>query len=108
MSGDRAEEFGPGVYCTGADDATTLVHIYQGGPYRMIDMVDFWSLGRIEGGAHPGESVVVVTRQDVPRLKTMADAFSFDYDQGFIEMCLEMHRYAMDRGEEKFRFVATF
>lgn len=108
MTNGGKDSIAPGTYHEDADGARTLVHLYQGGPYRLVEIVDLWQLGRIEGGRRAGESVVVLDRADMRRLKTLADAFSFDNDQGFIEMCLEMHRFALNRPEETFRFVATF
>ena len=40
------------------------------------------------------EAVVVLTGKELQTLKTMADTFSFDYEEEFIEMCLEMTRFA--------------
>jgi len=38
--------------------------------------------------------VLVLTGRELQTLKTMADTFSFDYEEEFIEMCLEMTRLA--------------
>ncbi|MFQ5783305.1 MAG: hypothetical protein ACE5H8_00595 [Alphaproteobacteria bacterium] len=107
MSGKK-ESFGPGVYAADAEGNMTLVHPYQGGPYRLVDIFDIWGLGRIEGGARKGESVLVLERGEIRKLKTLADAFSFDFDQEFIEMCHAMHRFAVRLTGDSFRFIGTF
>ena len=38
--------------------------------------------------------MLVLTAGEMGTLKTMADAYSFDYEEGFIEMCLEMVLFA--------------
>jgi hypothetical protein len=38
----------------------------------------------------------------------MADAHSFDYEEGFIEMCLEMQRFAANLSGDSFHFTANF
>ena len=44
------------------------------------------------GGAN--EAVLVLTGKELQTPKTMADTYSFDYEEEFIEMCLEMTRFA--------------
>lgn len=104
----RRARFGPGVYWSPAAGEALLIHAYQGGPYRLVDVFGLWRLGRIEGGAAAGESVLWLDREELRRLKTLADAFSFDFEQGFIEMCHAMARFAAGRPDEIFRFVANF
>ncbi len=36
----------------------------------------------------------MLTGKELQTLKTMADTYSFDYEEEFIEMCLEMTRLA--------------
>lgn len=38
----------------------------------------------------------------------MADAYSFDHDERFIEMCLELHRFAIAVPDDRHRFEANF
>ncbi len=105
----RGTDFAPGVYGTAAEGRALLIHAYQGGPYRLADINRLWLLGRVEGGLAAGESVLWLDRAEIRKLKTLADAFSFDFEQGFIEMCHAMAAYAADRGDEEiFRFVANF
>ena len=85
---------GPGVYALDAQGREVLVHLYQGGDYELADIVEFFQLGRLQEVDREGETVLVLTAGELRTLKTMADAYSFDYEEPFIEMCLEMKRFA--------------
>ena len=98
----------PGVYARGADGQEQLVHLYQGGLYDLDDIAEIFRLGTPEDGENEGETVLVLNRKDLHTLKTMADAYSFDYEEPFIEMCLEMHRFALEVPGETMRFTANF
>lgn len=98
-----------GVYHVGADGNLTLVHLYQGGDYGLDDVVEYFQLGHLEPPEHEDRIVVVLTAKEMRELKVMADAYSFDYEEGFIEMCLEMQRFIADAPPaEGFRFMANF
>ncbi len=84
----------PGVYARGGDGKQRLVHLYQGGDYRLADIVEFFQLGKHEEAGGADEAVLVLTGKELQTLKTMADTFSFDYEEEFIELCLEMTRFA--------------
>ena len=98
----------PGVYFV--DDAGTprLVHEYQGGEYGLADIIPNFQLGELVEPSREGETVLVLTPQDLGTLKWSADAYSFDYDEGFIEMCLEITRFAIGRKGKGLRFTANF
>ncbi len=100
----------PGVYGVGLDGREFQVHLYQGGLYTLSDVVNLFDLGRLE--ERGPEAVLVLRAEEVRRLKTMADAYSFDYEEGFIEMCLEMTRFADQfiggPGGGEVRFTANF
>ncbi len=63
-------------------------------------------------GGGGNETVLVLTAEEVRTLKTMADAYSFDYDEEFIEMGLEMALFADQlvggEGVGEVRFTANF
>ncbi len=50
--------------------------------------------------------------EEVGTLKTVADAYSFDNEEGFIEMCLALTRFAdqliSGQGGGEVRFTANF
>ena len=84
----------PGVYARGGDGKQRLVHLYQEGDYRLADIVEFFQLGKLEEAGGAKKAMVVLTGKELQTLKTMAATFSFDYQEEFIEMCLEMTRFA--------------
>ena len=99
----------PGVYHSDVAGNLILVHLYQGGDYGLEDIVEYFQLGRLEPTKQEDEIVIVLTAKEVRELKVMADAYSFDYEEGFIEMCLEMQRFTTDAPpSEDYRFVANF
>ena len=62
--------------------------------YRLAVIVEFFQLGKLEEAGGADEAVLVLTGRELQTLKTMADTFSFDYGEEFIEMCLEVTRLA--------------
>ncbi len=108
MASDPAAPDPPRVYGTDADGPTVLVHSYQGGEYRLTEIIDFFQLGRLQPAAGQDHPALVLNRRELRTLKTMADAFSFDYEEPFIEMCHEMHRFALGLPGEELTFVANF
>lgn len=104
MPVDIEEE--PGVYAVKAAGGV-LVHRYQGGDYRLEDVIANFELGRID----QDNDALVLDAHEVRQLKSMADAYSFDHEEGFIEMCLDIHRYTAESAGvqyETFRFRANF
>jgi hypothetical protein len=112
MNGTTGEQRRPGVYGVDRDGREQRVHPYQGGRYTLSDVVDLFDLGRLEESAGGNETVLVLTAEEVRTLRTMADAYSFDYEEGFIEMCLEMALFADQfvggQGDGEVRFTANF
>ena len=98
----------PGVYSNDADGRPKLVHRYQGGDYELQEIVEFFNLGTVETADDDGDSVVVLTSKELNELRILASAHSFDYEEGFIEMCMEMQRFAVSAPAERYRFVANF
>ncbi len=114
MNGTTGEQRSPGVYGVDRDGREQQVHPYQGGPYTLSDVVHLFDLGRLEESrrGNETETVLVLTAEEVRTLKTMADAYSFDYEEGFIEMCPEMALFADQfvggEGDGEVRFTANF
>ncbi len=112
MKGITGEQRSPGVYGVDRDGREQQVHPYQGGPYTLSDVVQLFDVGRLEENGGGNETVLVLTAGEVGMLKTMADAYSFDYEEPFIEMCLEMQRFADQFGGgpagTEIRFTANF
>lgn len=96
----------PGVYSNDAEGRLKLVHRYQGGDYELREIVDFFNLGTIE--STDDESVIVLTSKELNELRILASAHSFDYEEAFIEMCMEMQRFAVSTPTDHYRFIANF
>lgn len=112
MNGTTGEQRRPGVYGVGRDGREQQVHPYEGGPYTLSDVVHLFDLGRLDESGRGNETVLVLTAGEIRTLRTMADAYSFDYEEGFIEMCLEMALFADQlvggEGHGEVRFTANF
>jgi len=108
MIPDPAAQDIPGVYGSDADGRAVLAHRYQGGNYRLVDILELFELGRLQPVAGQERPALVLNRRELRTLKTMADAFSFDYEEAFIEMCHEIHRVAQRLPGEELAFVANF
>ena len=96
-----------GVYALSNDKQFVLVHAYQEGEYDLEDVFDAFGFGVIEQ-VEDGVNAVRLTQSEIRRLKVSADAYSFDYDEEFIEMCLALHRYAQSSSQEQILFIANF
>jgi len=96
------------VYCSDADGKTTLVHAYDGGDYGLADIVEFFQLGTLIPAGESNVEIVELAAGELHKLKVMADAYSFDYESGYIDMCLEMHRFGLSQSAERCRFTANF
>jgi hypothetical protein len=98
----------PGVFAAGRDGNQCLVHLYQGGEYALIDVVELLQVGRVVEPGGDSEPVIELDRKELETLQAQAHAFSFDYPEPFIEMCLEMYRFAASVPGERVRFSANF
>lgn len=80
------------------------VHAHAGGDYGLADIPELFQLGRLLEDSADAERVLLTARE-IRELKVMADAYSFDFDPGLIELCLDLHRFAIGRREDEFEFV---
>jgi hypothetical protein len=103
--GDSQEQ-APGVYAIDEHGGLTLLHEYQDGEYSLEDLLEEFGFGRSEGDSENGDTIIVLDAREVRELKVNADAYSFDYDEGFIEMCLDIERFATGATEERVRLVS--
>ena len=69
-----------GVNARDGDGKQRLVYLYQRGDYRLADIVEFFQLGKLVETGGADEAVLVLTGKELQTLKTMADTFSFDYE----------------------------
>ena len=96
-----------GVYTVSGDGKLTLVHAYQEGEYTLEDVSDLAGIGiieRIPGGV----TKIILTHKELRQLKVWSDAYSFDYDEEFIEMCLALHRHADSVPADEIVYFANF
>ena len=93
----------PAVTALGPKGETVRVHEYQDGDYVLADVRDAFGLGRMETD-ETGHAVLVLRPNEVRQLKPLADSHSFDYEEGFIELCLDLHRFAAGSGAPEIRF----
>jgi hypothetical protein len=88
------------------DGTLVFVHDYAGEElgedYALADIVENFSLGTFEN------DTLVLTRKELRDMKNLADAYSFDHPEGFVEMCLEMARVAATLPGETVTFVSEF
>lgn len=98
---------GAGVYLIDEHEGPTLVHLYQEGDYGLEDIVEFFQLGVLEPSEDEDETVLVLDASELRQLKAMAHAYSFDHEEGFIEMCLEMQQVADGVIDDSFRFASN-
>ncbi len=79
-----------GIYARLPNGEAFLVHAYLASDYALAEIVGCFKLGRLEEGGDG--AVLTLTRKELRDLRNFADAYSFDYDPGFIEMCLDIYR----------------
>jgi broad specificity phosphatase PhoE len=103
--GDSQEQTS-GVYALDEDGGLTLLHEYQDGEYSLDDLIEEFGFGRMDGGTENGDEIVVLAPKEIRQLKVNADAYSFDYDEGFIAMCLDIDRFASGNADESLRLVS--
>ena len=94
------------LHALAPDGTLVFVHDYAGEElgedYALADVVENFGIGKFEG------ETLVLTRKELRDMKNLADAYSFDHAEGFIEMCLEMSRVAAGLPGETVRFVSEF
>ena len=108
MTDDSENDLALGVYSTDASGEQRLVHQYEDGDYGLEDIYCHFELGELES-TDPSENTIIWLRDtELHQLKVMADARSFDFEEGFIEMCMNVHRFGADIAAERVKFIANF
>lgn len=96
----------PGVYCVDPSDVTEPVHRFTEGDYGLTDIPELMLIGHTVTDPN-GRERITLSARELRELKTFADANSFDFDAGLIELCNDLHRFASDHGGSEFTFVAV-
>jgi hypothetical protein len=88
------------------DGRIVEVHVYAGDElgedYALGDIVEDLAIGRMDGDAF------VIERRQLRELETLVHGFSFDYPEGFVEMCLDIVRAGAALPGDSLRFEADF
>ncbi len=95
-----------GVYFLSEDGSRALVHEYVDGDYELADIVELFGLGEPTPAGAGNQPGLVLPRADLRKLKVNAHAESFDHDEGFIEMCLDIWRFGELVAGETLHFVS--
>lgn len=103
-AGDRDQA--PGVYAVDEQGGLTLLHTYQNDDYSLEDVQESFGLGTVERGDDEHGGLLVLDAREVHELKVNADAYSFDYDEGFIQMCLDIERFHSGLPGEMVRLIS--
>ncbi|HSS65780.1 MAG TPA: hypothetical protein VLS27_15220 [Gammaproteobacteria bacterium] len=98
----RDEDKTPGVYFVGEGDTSELVHEYADGDYLLQDLAELFAVGELQQ-----DGALIVLRDELRPLKVRADAESFDHEEGFIEMCLDIWRFGREKDEASLRFISV-
>lgn len=96
----------PGVYVLQKSGDLELVHGYTDEDYQLSDISGMFALGTLDAGGEGSQPMLKLTRRELRSLKVQADAESFDHPEGFIEMCLEIYRYADSTDDEVMDFIS--
>ncbi|MDX1434641.1 MAG: hypothetical protein R3286_19525 [Gammaproteobacteria bacterium] len=104
-AGDRDQA--PGVYAVDEQGGLTLLHEYQNEDYSLDDVQESFGLGAVERGDDAHGALLVLDAKEIRELRVNADAYSFDYDEGFIQMCLDIDRYYSGLDGEKLRLISV-
>lgn len=105
MYGDN-QDHTPGVYAVDEDGGLTLLHEYLNDEYSLEDLLEEFGFGQTETDSEDGATIVVLSAREIRELKVNADAYSFDYDEGFIEMCLDIERFSAGTADENLRLIS--
>lgn len=84
-----------GVYAEGRDGRPVLVHAYINENYGLADVAEVLQYGALAEDAN-GDLTLTLTRREMTDVQNAANAFSFDYEEGFVEMCLDLARAAAE------------
>ncbi len=97
----------PGVYCIEPPGPAEPVHPFADGDYGLTDIPELMLIGRVVADPD-GHERVTLSAHEMRELKTFADAHSFDFDEGLIELCNDLHRFASRYGDPEFTFIAVY
>lgn len=92
-----------GVYTEGPDGSALCLHRYHETDYHLADVAEFFALGRAEEDGD-GRYLLILTKAELRQLRSLADAHSFDHEEGLIELCHALSRHGAGSPEAQHRF----
>lgn len=96
-----------GVYLVPQSGEPYRVHTYIGGDYLLEDVVTVLQLGRLQDPGSGRTAALRIGAAELTELRTLADYYSFDLEEGFIRMCQEMAEWR-GSADPELRFEADF
>lgn len=97
----------PGIWGVGPEGSLELLFEDDGGDWSLEEVVELFGLGRTE--EDPQENLhLVLALRETRQLKPLADANSFDHEEGLIQAMLAMARFAQGHPGPELRFIQSF
>ena len=103
--GQTAEQ--AGIWGFAPDGAPTLLLEDDGGDWTLEEVAELFGLGRTEEDERERLHLILDPRE-ARQLKPLADAHSFDHDEGLIQAMLAMARFAQGHPAPELRFLQVF
>jgi len=94
------------VHCVEPSGVGAPVHWYQHGDYGLEDIPELFLVGRrVDSGDGPVR--LRLSAKEIRELKVHADAYSFDFEEGLIDLCVDLYDFASTRSETEFTFAES-
>ncbi|WP_119168571.1 hypothetical protein [Algihabitans albus] len=97
----------PGVWGAGPEGSLELLLEDDGGDWSLEEVPELFGLGRTEEDEEERLHLILEPRE-ARQLKPLADAHSFDHDEGLIQAMLAMARFAQGHPGPELRFLQIF
>ncbi|MGP1257253.1 MAG: hypothetical protein ACTS10_22770 [Kiloniellales bacterium] len=97
----------PGIWGVGPEGSLELLLEDDGGDWSLEEVVELFGLGRTEEDEQENLHLVLALREG-RQLKPLADANSFDHEEGLIQAMLAMARFAQGHPGPELRFIQSF
>lgn len=88
---ESSEDVPAGVYVED-DRGLRCLHRFELGDYGLEHVAEFLQLGTLCPHSKSGWTCLMLEGHELREIKVQADAYSFDFDEGFIQMCLDIVR----------------
>jgi hypothetical protein len=85
----------PGVYLKDPDGRWTRIHEDRGGDYHLHDLREAFGLGT-QAIDEAGLPLLALTRSEARQLRALADAQSFDHEEGLVALAADIAQAARE------------